>query len=289
MLVMTEGKCYSVVMIFRDLSGSRGHILMESRDFPRPSKQRTGVGKQECSEKQLEAFSVPELASRCAEETSKFLQQRVFDEHFCMELFRRAIIQHDDASWAAIYQQYASLVLTWVTQHQNVGLLLNQEGGASLVNAAFAKFSQALTPEKMRKFDSLAALLKYLKLCVHSVVADELRARQTYQREETLETIEHEPASADPADDIVASLSVHDLWQLIQEELNGDDERTLMYLAYVQGMKPGEICLHHRQFFSSVDDVYRIKRNILERLRRSKRLQALFVRARTRRSPEESR
>src|SRR5579884_1313522 len=146
-------------MIFRDLSGSRGHILMESRDFPRPSKQRTGVGKQECSEKQLEVFSVLELASHCAEETSKFLRQRAFDERFCMELFRRAIIQRDDASWAAIYQQYASLVLTWVTQHQNASLLLNQEGGASLVNAAFAKFSQALTPEKMSKFDSLAALL----------------------------------------------------------------------------------------------------------------------------------
>ncbi|HEY7416779.1 MAG TPA: hypothetical protein VH593_16455 [Ktedonobacteraceae bacterium] len=260
---------------------------MESRDFPRPSKQRTGVRKQECNERQVETFSVQELTARCAQETSKFLQQHVFDERFCMELFRRAIVHHDDESWIAIYQQYASLVLTWVTQHQNAALLLSQEGGASLVNAAFAKFSQALNPEKMKKFDSLAALLKYLKLCVHSVVSDELRARQMYQREETLEAIEHEPASADLADDIVASLSVRDLWRLIQEELNGDDERMLMYLAYVQGMKPGEICLHHRQLFSSVDDVYRIKRNILERLRRSKRLQALFMR--TRRSPEESR
>ncbi len=257
---------------------------MESRDFPRFSTERGGVGKQENSEMQPGQISVQELLSRCSEETSKFLQQRVSDERFCMELFRRAIVQRDDESWTALYQQYASLVLTWVTQHQGAALLLNQEGGAALVNAAFAKFSQALTPEKMDKFDSLAALLRYLKLCVHSVVADELRARQWYQYEETLDAIEHEPASTDPADDIVASLSALYLWQIIQEELNGDGERTLMYLAYVQGMKPGEICQRHRQLFPAVDDVYRVKRNVLERLRRNRRLQTLFIH--TRRSPE---
>jgi hypothetical protein len=66
------------------------------------------------------------------------------------------------------------------------------------------------------------------------------------------------------------------LWQVILEELNGEDERVLIYLAYVQGMKPSEISSRQRQFFPTVDDVYRIKRNVLERLRRNRRLQALF-------------
>jgi hypothetical protein len=41
-------------------------------------------------------------------------------------------------------------------------------------------------------------------------------------------------------------------------------------------MKPGEISRHYQHLFPSVDDVYRIKRNVLERLRRNKRLQALL-------------
>ena len=32
----------------------------------------------------------------------------------------------------------------------------------------------------------------------------------------------------------------------------------------------------HRRLFPTVDDVYRIKRNVLERLRRNRRLQLLF-------------
>jgi DNA-directed RNA polymerase specialized sigma24 family protein len=113
-------------------------------------------------------------------------------------------------------------------------------------------------------------------MCVHSVVADEVRARQARQYEETLELIEQEPASDDPADDVVSNISAQGLWQVIQEELNGEDERMLIYLAYIQGMKPSEISSQHRRFFPTVDDVYRIKRNVLERLRRNRRLQMMF-------------
>jgi DNA-directed RNA polymerase specialized sigma24 family protein len=128
----------------------------------------------------------------------------------------------------------------------------------------------------MGHFDSLAAILKYLKMCVHSVIADEVRARQARLYEETLDAIEQEPSSEDPAEDVISGLSIQSLWQVIQEELNGEDERLLIYLAYVQGMKPAEICVQHHQLFPSVEDVYRIKRNVLERLRRNRRLQSLF-------------
>jgi RNA polymerase sigma factor (sigma-70 family) len=224
----------------------------------------------------VEQLSVNDLARCCAEETNKFLRQSISNDRYCLELFRRAIVNRNEDAWASLYQQYAPLVLTWVNQHQSAASLLGQDGGAPLVNAAFAKFAQALTPAKMGNFDSLAAVLKYLKMCVHSVIADEVRSRQSRQYEETLEAIEQEPAADDPAEDVVSGLSAQSLWQVIQEELNGEDERLLIYLAYVQGMKPGEICAYHRQYFPSVEDVYRIKRNVLERLRRNRRLQMLL-------------
>lgn len=244
---------------------------MESRNI-----SQTGPGGQGEGEPRLEQLSISQLAYRCAEETSKFLRQKKSSDRYCLEMFRRSIVNRDDDAWSCIYQQYSPLVLTWVTQHQSVALLLGHDSSGALVNAAFSKFWQALTPAKMTNFDSLAAILKYLKMCVHSVVADEVRARQARQFEETLEDIEHEPASDDPADDVVSALSVQGLWQIIQDELNGEDERILIYQAYVQGLKPGEICSQHHHFFPTVDDVYRIKRNILERLRRNRRLQALY-------------
>jgi DNA-directed RNA polymerase specialized sigma24 family protein len=207
------------------------------------------------------------------------LRQSPSNDLYCLELFRRAIIKGDEGAWSSIYQQYAPLVLTWVTQHQSVAALLGPDGAGSLVNAAFAKFAQALTPVKMSSFTTLAAILKYLKMCVHSVVADEVRARQSRFYEETLESIEQEPAGEDPAEYVVSALSARYIWQLIQEEVHSEDERVLIYLAYVQGMKPGEICHQQPRYFPTVDDVYRVKRNVLERLRRNRRLQALFRRS----------
>lgn len=224
----------------------------------------------------VEQLSVTDLARCCAEETRKFLQQSASDDRYCLELFRRAIVWRDDDAWACIYQQYAPLVLTWVHQHPGAAVLLGHDGSAPLVNATFAKFAQALTPAKMDHFNALAAILKYLKMCVHSVIADEVRARQARQYEETLETIEQEPSTEDPAENVVSHLSAQSLWQVVQEELNGDDERLLVHLIYVQGMKPGEICAQHRQTFPQVEDIYRIKRNVLERLRRNRRLRALL-------------
>ena len=249
---------------------------MESHNFSQPVGSLPNMGEQGDSAAQPELLSIADLARHCSEETRKFLKQSVSNDCYCLEIFRRAIVKRDDEAWSCIYQQYAPLVLTWITQHQSAVPLLGQDGSAPLVNAAFAKFSQALTPAKMDNFDSLAAILKYLKMCVHSVVADEVRSRQARQYEETLESLEHEPAIDDPSDDVVASISAQHLWQVIQEELNSEEERVLIYLAYIQGMKPGEICSQHRRLFPTVDGVYRIKRNVLERLRRNRRLQIMF-------------
>jgi RNA polymerase sigma factor (sigma-70 family) len=249
---------------------------MESLNRSQSTEPRQGPKRLNDSVPQPEQLSINELARCCSEETTKFLKQNVSNDRYCLELFRRAITKRDDDAWICIYQQYSPLVLTWVNQHQSATPLLGQEGSAPLVNAAFAKFSQALTPAKMDNFDSLAAVLKYLKMCVHSVVADEVRARQARQYEEALELIEHEPATDDPADSVVSNLSAQGLWQVIQEELNGEDERVLIYLAYIHGMKPSEISSQNRRLFPTVDDVYRIKRNVLERLRRNRRLQTMF-------------
>jgi hypothetical protein len=253
-----------------------GSLLMESRSYSQRGGAEQGLSAPGDSAPSLEQWTVSELARCCSEETARFLKQNTSNDRYCMELFRRAIIQRDDDAWSCLYQQYAPLVLTWINQHQSASPLLAQDGSRPLVNMVFAKFAQALTPAKISNFDSLAAVLKYLKMCVHSVVADEVRARQMQQLEEALEDIEHEPAAADPAEAVVAHISAQALWQVIQEELNGEEERILIYLAYIQGLKPGEISLRYRHLFPAVEDVYRIKRNVLERLRRNRRLQALF-------------
>jgi len=223
---------------------------------------------------------VQELAAALARETQQFLKRQTSDDLIGLALFTLAAAQRNQEAWSCLYQQYEPLVLTWVTQHPGADPLLRYDGSSrSLVNAVFAKFSLALTPTKIENFNSLAAILKYFKLCAHSVIADEVRAwhRHAHQYEEQLDAIErYELAAADPADDVLALVSASRLWQVIQQELN-EKERIVLYLTSILEMKPGEIREKHARLFPSVDDVYRIKRNAQERLRRNRQLHLLYA------------
>jgi hypothetical protein len=58
-------------------------------------------------------------------------------------------------------------------------------------------------------------------------------------------------------------------WCLIEEHLRDVRDRLLVHLTYELGLRPAEIQERHPDQFPSVRDVYRITRNILDRLRRS--------------------
>ena len=48
------------------------------------------------------------------------------------------------------------------------------------------------------------------------------------------------------------------------------------YLSFARDLKPSEIFGRHPRLYESVADVYRIKRNVIERLRRSPEVRAFL-------------
>jgi hypothetical protein len=62
------------------------------------------------------------------------------------------------------------------------------------------------------------------------------------------------------------------LWSAVYGELQDDAERLVARLSLQLSMKPAEIQKLHPENFPTIGDVYRIKRNLLDRLRRSPRL-----------------
>ena len=230
----------------------------------------------------LASLSPFELAARAGQETDNYRNKQPSDDRYAMELFRRAIVHRDDDAWTCLYRQYEPLVLSWITQHQSATAMLACDDGVTpLINGAFTKFWQALAPAKMADFPGLASLLKYLKMCVHSVVTDETRARQAHVLEECwerfLETdeLEEPPSDADLADLVISQSSCQEFWSIIDAVLSAEEERLLVHLTYYCGLRPSDISSRYSQFFPTAEDVYRIKRNVLERLRRNQRLQAL--------------
>jgi hypothetical protein len=219
-------------------------------------------------------LSVFELARRCREETLRFLRAENRDDSFCFEIFERAVAHRNDDAWEAIVGQYRGIVLSYVGQHTSAAMF--HEPDDYWVNRAFQRFWSAVGADRFAQFPDLPALLKYLKLCVHSVLMDEVRARKAATLTPLDELPETVPAHADAEDNVIGKLAGEQLWAAISNELNDEAEEKVVYLSFARDMKPADIVQRHPRLFASVADVYRIKRNVLERLRRSAEIRAFL-------------
>jgi len=216
-----------------------------------------------------------DLARRCREETLRFLRAEPRDDQFCFELFERAIARREHQAWEAIMGQYRGIVLAYVGQHSAAAMV--RESDDYWVNRAFQRFWMAVTPDRFGRFPDLAALLKYLKMCVHSVLLDEVRARRAASissLEDVPETIP-EPRDAEGA--IVGKLAGQELWKAVNRELQDEPERVVAYLSFARDLRPSDIFERHPTLYAGVADVYRVKRNVIERLRRSPEIRAFVV------------
>lgn len=225
----------------------------------------------------LAPLSLEELIGYCRDDIAHYQRYGSSINAYPLELFGRAIAQGDQAAWASLWELYSPLVRYWVSRCAPSEIWLDGQEAESLTNAAFAKFSRALTPAKLASFPTTAAILAYLKRCVHSVVSDEARSHQARLAEVSLDAITSEPVSDDPTTEIISKLSAQELWHVIQEELTSEEERWLFFLSIIQDMKPREICAQQPHRFPTADYVLQKKRSLFQRLVRSHRIYDLIA------------
>jgi hypothetical protein len=75
----------------------------------------------------------------------------------------------------------------------------------------------------------------------------------------------------------VGRLAGEQWWETVLRELHGESEQVVAFLSFARDLKPSEIFERHPRLYESVDDVYRIKRNLIERLRRSPEVRAFLA------------
>lgn len=220
--------------------------------------------------------TLTDLAQRCSTETERFFRGQAYDPEQCFELFRRAILKQDQRAWEAIYTQYEPLVKSWVSRHP--GYPSSGEEVAYFVNRAYEKIWAALTPEKFKRFPELEGLLRYLKLCVHSVISDHNRSQKLDELIAlTDQAVSPQEEHENPVEErALAQADRSIFWEAIQARLNDEKEQQVVYGSFVLGLKPGEILEEFSQSFADVEEIYRIKQNVLARLRRDRALEKLF-------------
>lgn len=223
----------------------------------------------------LNALTLTGLAHRCAQETERFFGRSDYDPLPCFELFRRALVERDQAAYELLYLQYRALVTSWVERHPGFPAL--DEEAQYFVNRAFEKLWRAVPPEKFQRFPNLKSLLSYLKTCTASVIIDFARAPKppVVDEEPGDFPVTSQTAGANPEEYAVAQMQQQELWQFIEARLNDDKERAVLYGVFVLGLKPRDLCLSSPAVFADVTEVYRTKQNLMERLRRDKDLRQL--------------
>ena len=216
-------------------------------------------------------MALAEVVAACREETAKYRRGQPYRDAYCHDLLRRAVVDRDDAAWEAVHAQYRAVVITWVRQHPaSAGAREELEYYAE---RAFQRFWGAIGPARFAQFSDSASLLKYLKMCVHSVLVDEARAAAAQAADPLVDELD-EPAPGPGVEaEALERLTGRDLWRAIEQELPDEAERLVVRLSCALDMKPGEVHARHPERFESVADVYRIKRNALDRLRRSPLMQ----------------
>ena len=222
----------------------------------------------------LADLSVATLAHETRAGIARYLaDRRPNEDPYAFELFRRAIVESDQDAWAALYDLYHALVRNWIANH--LAGDIHADVLEALVNDAFTKFFRAIPAARFSQFASAPVLLAYFKTCGHSVARDYVRHIRARQAEELVNEPDHEIVLADPAEEVMAHLFVEEVWETIGT-LVDEQERLVLQVVCVLGWPARTLPRLYPALFPSVKDVYRIKRNVLERLRRNRQLQAAY-------------
>ncbi len=238
---------------------------------------RSRQGSREHADIDLQAImrmDLVQLQEHCRIESERFFHGQPHDTRFAYELFRRALVECCEASWEYLFNHYRGLVERWI--RRSGAFASTGESSEFFVSSAFARFWQAISPERFASFPTLASLLHYLQLCAACVVIDSVRAQSWAEMVSVESTCGWEQACDTPPDEeVIDRVAREEFWRQINALLAGDTERFVVYHSFVMGRKPGEIYQLRRDLFSSVADVYNVKRNVLGRLSRNQELRRM--------------
>lgn len=214
------------------------------------------------------------LARRALAESRRFYRHEPYDSSFAYELFRRALVERDDAAWAQIYEQYVPLVEHWV--RRTGAFTVSGETSDFFVSAAFTRFWRAIPAGRFASFPTLASLLNYLRRCATCVVIDAARSQSFADLlpEESVNWNDQRLGYAD--EEATERVSREEFWRLVDGLLTSEAERVIVRCSFQHGMKPAEIYARWSTLFSGIEEVYTLKRGILLRLRKSAELQGLY-------------
>jgi DNA-directed RNA polymerase specialized sigma24 family protein len=213
-------------------------------------------------------MDVAEVGRRCQEETHRFYRREQHSTTQCMELFRRALTLKSQAAWDLICKIYYNQVKGWIQRSSAFDTLDHPID--ELVTLSFERFWHAC-PRRVAfdSFRSLESILAYLRACCMSVVIDLLRYRQREQHLVDIANVRGLATAQQVENEIADKEQRRSLWEDVKSQLTDERELFVMEGYFHYGLKPSHIFAQYPEYFEGVEEIYRVRRNVIRRLRQS--------------------
>ncbi len=206
---------------------------------------------------------LPALAAHCLREINHYRRGEPSTDTYAVELLRRATVEDDQEAWVWMQHCFGGLVRAWLHRHPKREAACRLESEETYVAQAFERFWQSTTSNQRVEFSTLAAALQYLHASLHGAILDTLRM-YALPREVSL------PEPGEPGEPYVEeSTESSEVWEVLKTMLLNPREQRVAYLFFYCGLKPREIMRFCPQQWSSVYEIYRLRRTIMERLLRN--------------------
>ena len=237
----------------------------------------------------MRSLSLDDLIQRCHSETVRYLRtHQTGEDCYCLELFRRAVQDHNENAWAFIYTAYSTeeflgehYILKWVRSW------LNGRHGATIrsafteeeiVQEVWLRFSNSEAARTFN-FETMSQLMSYLRRLINNFIMDVARRRapqiiesatelEAAHIEQMIRTVPDQRAT--DVDSLMAEHeSLEDLLRQIGDQIITNDSEWLVFRSYfLERLPPRKLYALHPGVFTP-GEVEIIRTRLVRRLRKS--------------------
>src|SRR5713101_6978491 len=168
----------------------------------------------------LSQMPLTTLAALGINELQRHRCKASFDERYCLEILRRALVEQTDEAWSVLQQCYSETIRGWVRSHPSRDVALLRDSEENYIAQTFSRFWYAVHTQHL-EFTTLPAALRYLRATLNGLLTDTLRC---HLRLRTREVPLSEPGCyQEPS--VEYSMDDRSIWRSIETLLCDERER----------------------------------------------------------------
>jgi hypothetical protein len=196
---------------------------------------------------------ISELALRCQQEMDCLQRGEDIEGAAGLQLLSLATLHNDKQLWSALERCFTPAVRAWLRRHPRYEDACRVKAERRYVVLVLAKFRHEVVAQAMT-FSTLSAGLRYLLVCINSVLLDTLRSVAWLEKIKQHELLTSNVATDDALDP-----------QLLQQVLaTNEREQRLAYLLFSCGLKPHQILELCPSEFTDIQEVYHLFSSLLK-------------------------